>query len=57
MSDCENCAHCVDLDPPRDDQPIELTQTQEGIRQAIGKWLNEAAEKRTAAAMSEGFLT
>mmetsp|Transcript_42440 Transcript_42440/g.30620 ORF Transcript_42440/g.30620 Transcript_42440/m.30620 type:complete len:143 (+) Transcript_42440:1007-1435(+) len=48
MADCENCAHCVDLGTPSADQPAELTQVQDEIRIAIGRWLDEAKTKREA---------
>lgn len=48
MADCENCAHCADLNPPTADQPAELTQVQDDIRIAIGRWLDEAKTRKEA---------
>ena len=37
---CDDCGHCCDLYPPKDDDPVQLKATRVRERAAIGKWLH-----------------
>ena len=37
---CENCAHCVELYTPRDDDAQDLKNAREEIRKHVDQWLN-----------------
>ncbi|CAD8145075.1 unnamed protein product [Paramecium octaurelia] len=38
LIDCDDCAHCVDLNAPSDDDPVILTQTRQAIENTFKQW-------------------
>lgn len=44
--ECENCAHCIDLHTPSDDDDSNLGNARSNVYQAIVNWLDEDAQDK-----------
>ena len=57
LINCDDCAHCVDLGYPKDDDPAQVTAARTKVKTQIATWIAETPYPTSSKSFSkEQFL-